>query len=278
MQQSVRGGGFSPKGFSGCVSVVSPASLLFRVFVPSKARTQTIAAQLTAETEKPEKETSNEGPQAMATDPDEAYVSGGLSSGGFGSIGDGTAAPSSLSGPPSFSAEAGGERGKLGSRGRDGMGKSLSQPQNRRKKAHPNRHGGAGAGSHREVSPGKAGYGTRLPSGPLATPTTQLSQQINLMGLMSPMTSGGKRTLAERTDDMSPMSDGDGGTLSLTDPGYDSLPHGHPSLEQPGSLSDERGRRGGGRNGVMAGERQKMDISSALKPRGTEYIHVSTSV
>ena len=218
----------------------------------------------------------------MATDPDEAYVSGGLSSGGFGSIGDGTAAPSSLSGPPSFSAEAGGERGKLGGRGRDGMGKSLYQPQNRRKKAHPNRHGGAGAGSH---SPGKAGSGTRLPSGPLATPTTQLSQQINLMGLMSPMTSGGKRTLAERTDDMSPMSDGDGGTLSLTDPGYDSLPHGHPSLghpslghpslEQPGSLSDERGRRGGGRNGVMAGESQKMNISSALKPRGTEYIHVS---
>lgn len=212
---------------------------------------------LAAEIEGVEERMAMEDPQAMAVDPDhdEAYVSGKLSS-GFPSIGE-----NSPSGTLSLNTEAAGERRKAGGKGKDGVRKSVSpQPGHRRKHAHPSRHGG---GSHGEVSLGSAFSLPKTPSGSLPTPTTQLSQQINQMGLMSPLVSGGKRRLAERPDDMSPMSDTEGGSHSLTDPGYDSLPLGPSSLEHPNSLLKERGRTGGGGDG-----QQKKDTTVAIKPAG----------
>ena len=190
----------------------------------------------------------------MEVDQDEAYVSGNLPSGGFPSIGEGTAAPSSLTGPSSLSA---GEEEREGARGGGKGGemekKKLPQMSSRRKKAYPNRHGGEG----KEGSPGVAG--AKHP--PLPTPTTQLSQQINFIQLVSPVVTGGKRTLAEREDDISPMSEDEGCGPSLTDAGYVSLPPGHPSLEQPSSLPEEKGGGGGQRKGSI-------DVHMTAKPRG----------
>ena len=188
--------------------------------------------------------------EATALDPDEAYVSGNLS---YPSIGDDEKdSPISLSLNPDVAGE---RRPKAVDKGRDPVGKSISQ---RRKNAHPSRRGIGGPG----YGEGKAGSGARTPgssAGTLPTPTTQLSHQINQLGLMSPLVSGGKRTLAERADDMSPMSDPEGGegSHSLNDPGYDSLPHGPSSLEQPGSLQKERGQSGSGGSGAVVAEQEK---------------------
>lgn len=200
-------------------------------------------------------------PEAMSVDPDpdEAYVSGKLSSGSFPSIGE-----NSPGGTLSLNTDVAGERRKAGGKGKDGVRKSVSpQPVHRRKHAHPSRHGGVGTSSHGEISLGNAFTLPKTASVSLPTPTTQLSQQINQMGLMSPLVSGGKRRLAERPDDMSPMSDTEGGSRSLTDPGYDSLSYGPSSLEHPNSLLKERGRTGGGGDG-----HQKKDTTVAIKPAG----------
>lgn len=200
-----------------------------------------------------------EDPEAMAVDPDpdEAYVSGKLSSGGFPSIGE-----DGSSGTHSLNTDVAGERRKAGGKGKDGVGKSVSpQPTRRRKHAHPSRHGGAGASGHGEISP-------KAPSGSLPTPTTLLSQQIYQMGLMSPLVSGGKRRLAERPNDMSPMSDTEGEARSLTDPGYGSLPYGPSSLEHPNSLLKERGQTVGGEGVAVGDGQQKKDGTFAIKPAG----------
>lgn len=209
-----------------------------------------------------------EGPEAMAVDPDpdEAYVSGRLSSGGFPSIGE----DNSPGGTHSLNTDVTGERRKAGGKGKDGVGKSVSpQPTRRRKHAHPSRHGGAGASGLGEISP-------KTPSGSLPTPTTQLSQQIHQMGLMSPLVSGGKRRLAERPNDMSPMSDTEVETRSLTDPGYGSLSYGPSSMEHPNSLLKERGQPGGG-NVIAGGDGQQKTF--AIKPAGTYmYMYLLTNV
>ena len=202
--------------------------------------------------------------EAMAVDPDEAYVSGNLST-DASLVGDGKVAPCSLGAPLSLNADEGGERRKVGGKGRDGIGKNLSQLSSRRKNAHPSRRAGAVVGGSGEISLGKA---TKISSGSLPTPTTVLSHQIHQMGLMSPVVPGGKRTRAERTDDMSPMSDPEGGSHSLNDPGYGSLSFGTSSLEQPNSLPKERGRSGSGGSGTGVGDQMK-DIPHALKHAGT---------
>lgn len=199
--------------------------------------------------------------EAMAVDPDEAYVSGNLSS-DVSYVGEDKAAPSSLGAPLSLNADAGVERRKMGGKGRDGVGKSVSQLSGRRKSAHPSRRGGTGVGGSGDFSLGKT---TKSSSGSLPTPTTMLSYQIKEMGLMGSVIPGGKRTRAERTDDMSPMSDAEGGSHSLNDPGYSSLTPGALSLEQPNSLPKERGQSGIGGSGPEVGDQMK-DISLALKP------------
>ena len=211
---------------------------------------------------------------------DEAYVSGNLSSGGFPSLGgDEKDSPCSTSSSLSLGSEAGGERMKLGFKGRDALGKGLSQLSGRRKNLPPNRRGLL-------YGEGRAGSATGKNLGPAAgslpTPTTQLSKQINEMGLVSPLvTPGGKRTLAERSDDMSPMSDTDvhvGGGTSLTDPGYVSLPHGQSSLELPSSLSRERvgdGRRGKGDTRAVGDTKQQDTLpTSGHKSTGIYYFVV----
>lgn len=201
----------------------------------------------------------------MAVDSDEAYVSGNLSSGSFPSIGDAEkAAPSSPRTPISLGTDVGGERRKISSKRSEGVGKGLSQ---RRKGIPVSRRVLSTRG---EISP-VPGTNTSVPLGSLPTPTTQLSKQINDMGLVSPLV--GKRTRAERADDMSPMSDTDVvvGTHSLNDPGYGSLPHGPSSLEQPTSLQmGERGRSGSGGSGAMGDQRK--DVPSTRVPAGM-YIH-----
>ena len=210
---------------------------------------------------------------------DEDYVSGNLSSGGFPSLGgDEKDSPSSSSPSLSLGSEAGGERIKLGSKGRDALGKGLS---GRRKNLPTNRRGG----SRLLYGEGKAGSATGKNLGPAAgslpTPTTQLSKQINEMGLVSPLvTPGGKRTLKERSDDMSPMSDTDvhvGGGASLTDPGYVSLPHGQSSLELLSSISRERVGEGGGGEGdtraVGDTKQQNTLPTSGHKSTGKYFMH-----
>lgn len=198
--------------------------------------------------------------ERAGVDSDEAYVSGNLSSGSFPSIGPVKDTPSSLSAP--LNTDAGGERRKFTSKGQDGA----IQLSGRRKGGHSGRRG---VGGYPEVALGMSGSGSssraHVHSGSLSTPTTILSRQINQMDLMSPLVSGGKRTLAERADDMSPMSDTEGGTHSLNDPGYGSLPHGPTSLEQPNSLSKERGQSGSGTSGTMD---QTKDIPVPPKPAG----------
>ena len=204
----------------------------------------------------------------MEVDTDEDYVSGNLSSGRFSSLGEVASAPSSLTGLSSIGAAVreGEERERMKDGGRGGghtERKKISQLPSRRKKAHPSRHNN---GQGREGSPGVSG--TRNP--PLSTPTTQLTRQINTFQLTSPAVTGAKRTLADREDELSPMSDSEGGGLSLSDAGYVSLPPGHPSLEQPpSSLTEEKGGVGGG-GGL---QQQKMGNSISgfqglSKPRG----------
>ena len=198
---------------------------------------------------------------------DEAYVSGNLSSGGFPSLGgDEKDAPSSSGSSLALSSEAGGERRKMGSKGRDALGKGLSQLPGRRKNLPSNRRGGTGL----LYGEGKAGSSAgKNFGGPAATPTTQLSRQIDEMGLASPLvTPGGKRKIDERSDDMSPMSDSDvqvGGGSSLNDPGYVSLPHGQSSLETSPSLSRER-VGGGGKGDARATKNSKQQDTLPTAP------------
>ena len=207
----------------------------------------------------------------MEVDIDEDYVSGNLSSGRFSSLGEVASAPSSLTGPSSLgtAVREGEEREGMRDVGRGGghtERKKLSQLPSRRKKAYPSRHNNGGEG--REGSPGVSG--TRNP--PLPTPTTQLTRQINTFQLTSPAVTGAKRTLADREDELSPMSDSEGGGLSLSDAGYVSLPPGHPSFEQPpSSLTEEKGGVGGGGGGGL--QQQKMgssvgEFQGLSKPRG----------
>ena len=225
-----------------------------------------------------------ENQEAMAVDSDEAYVSGNLPSGSFPSIGDEKAAPSC---PLSLGTEAGGEKRKTSGKRRDVAGKSFSQHASRRK------GGRSGRNSRGEIPPvpGMAGSGsgkTSVSSGSLPTPTTQLSKQIHDMGLVSPLV--GKRTLADRADDVSPMSDTEvvvGGAHSMSDSGYGSLPHGPSSLEQPTSLQlrergGSRGTGGGGgvgRGGGGGEQRQRKDTAAgACVTQGMMYTHLGMTV
>lgn len=196
----------------------------------------------------------------MEVDQDEAYVSG-LSSGAFASGGEVSTAPISL-GSVSFTAEPEKEEKGKGQGGEKFGEKGLSRAP--RKKVNPNRHSGApggggytGSSRDREMSPGILGSGSRLPPGHLSTPTTQLSHQIHLMGLHSPVVFGGKRTLAERQDDSSPMNSEDGAP-SLSDAGYGSLPLS--------SLTEEKGGNGSAGDATASGG--QMTALAAPKPRG----------
>ena len=209
---------------------------------------------------------------------DEAYVSGNLSSGGFPSLGGGDEKDAAIPGGPSLSAGsvAGGEGRKVGSKGREAMGKGLSQLPGRRTKNSPtSRRGVDGKGGSTPKTLG--------PSGSLPTPTTQLSRQIHEMGLASPLvTPERKRTLAERADDISPMSDADihvGGGPSL-DPGYVSMSQGPSSLEQPpASLSREKGRGGvdGTRTATLRDQKQDTHPRGRKSP-GTYITHIMQSL
>ena len=85
---------------------------------------------------------------------------------------------------------------------------------------------------------------------------------------MSPVVPGGKRTRADRADDMSPMSDPEGGTPSMNDPGYGSLSYNPSSLEQPNSLPKDRARSGSG--GSLTGVSDQVPL--ALKPAGMSVL------
>ena len=205
--------------------------------------------------------------ERTTVDADEAYVSGNLSSGSFPSIGAEKQTPTSLGAP--LNTDTGGERRKFTSKGQDGA----SQLPGRRK------GGRRSTSGYAEGPLGMSGSGSgraHVHPGSLPTPTTQLSRQINQMEIMSPMV--GKRTRAERADDMSPMSDAEGGSHSLNDPGYGSLPHGPTSLEQSNSLQKERGQSGSGTTGTV-----EKEIPVPLKPTGVcvcvcVYVYVRVCV
>ena len=205
---------------------------------------------------------------------DEAYVSGNLSSGGFPSLGGEEKDAPSSSGPSlSLGSETGGERRKMGSKGRDAIGKGLSQLPGRRKNSPSTRRGGTGLIYADGKAPGKS-LGSAASS--LPTPTTQLSKQINAMGLASPQVApGGKRTLAERADDMSPMSDTEvRGGPSLSDPGYVSLPHGQSSLELPPSLPREKvGGEGDTRAAADSKQQDSLPPAAGHKSTGMPATH-----
>ena len=212
---------------------------------------------------------------------DEAYVSGNLSSGGFPSIGgDEKDAPCSAGPSLSLGSEVGVERRKVGSKGRDAVGKGLSQLSGRRKNASHSRRVGYGEGKA-----GSAAKNLGPVAGSLPTPTTALSKQIHEMGLASPLvTLGGKRTLAERADDVSPMSDTEvqvGGGPSLNDPGYGSLSqsHGPASLERPpSSLSRERGGGGGGEGNRTVGDSRQDTLPPGHKQAGMYATHTHSNI
>ena len=247
--------GFSPRGIFRQLVGSVPKQLSLS---PAKIRRKTLSSAHTADVR-----LAMEKQDVMAVDSDEAYVSGNLSSGSFPSIGDAEkAAPSSPRTLISVGSDIGGERRKISSKRSEGaVGKGLSQ---RRKGITVSRRVLGTQGENSSV-PVSGGTTTSVPLGSLPTPTTQLSRQIDNMGLVSPLVVG-KRTLAERADDTSPMSDTDVvvGTHSLNDPGYGSLPHGPSSLEQPTSL--QKGERGRSGSGTVSDQRK--DVPSTCVPSG----------